>query len=80
MNRRNLNNLFFLLTGFKEAVDFSLESSDGLSYEAVEDLVKQVIKYSPKTNHENFHSVLYAGFDYYGLSAAWIMDALNTIP
>lgn len=57
-----------------------MENEEGLSYESVEAIVRQVVKYSPKTNHPNFHSVLYAGYDFYGLSAAWIMEALNTIP
>jgi glutamate/tyrosine decarboxylase-like PLP-dependent enzyme len=44
----------------------------------VEKLCQQIIKFSVKTNGQNFHNQLFGGLDFYGLSAEWITSALNT--
>ncbi|XP_068082612.1 acidic amino acid decarboxylase GADL1 [Anabrus simplex] len=41
-------------------------------------LSREVIQYSVKTNHPNFHNQLYAGVDPYGYAGALITEALNT--
>lgn len=60
--------------------DFSVDNETTLDVETIEKICRDVMKYSTKTNHPNFHSILYAGYDPYGLCASWIIDALNTCP
>lgn len=44
----------------------------------VEDLCRDIIKLSVKTNNRNFHNQLFGGLDFYGLGAEWITSALHT--
>lgn len=44
----------------------------------IEQLCREVIKFSLKTNNPNFHNQLFGGLDFYGLGAEWITSALNT--
>lgn len=44
----------------------------------VEDLCRDIIKFSVKTNNRNFHNQLFGGLDFYGLGAEWITSALHT--
>lgn len=41
-------------------------------------LCQDVIKFSVKTNNQNFHNQLFGGLDFYGLGADWITSALNS--
>ncbi|CRK92556.1 CLUMA_CG006113, isoform A, partial [Clunio marinus] len=44
----------------------------------IENLCREVIKLSVKTNNRNCHNQLFGGLDFYGLAAEWITNALNT--
>jgi len=44
----------------------------------VEQLCREVIKYSTKTNNGNCHNQLFGAVDFYGMGAEWITSALNT--
>lgn len=41
-------------------------------------LCEGVVKFSVKTNNQNFHNQLFGGLDFYGLGAEWITSALNS--
>lgn len=38
----------------------------------------QVVQYSVKTGHENFHNQLFGAIDAYAMGGSWLTDALNT--
>lgn len=44
----------------------------------LEKLCQDVIKFSVKTNNQNFHNQLFGGVDFYSLGAEWITSAMNT--
>ncbi|XP_001843283.2 acidic amino acid decarboxylase GADL1 isoform X1 [Culex quinquefasciatus] len=62
----------------KKLVDFTLDSDEPRDQAGVEQIIKQVLQYSVRTGHANFHNQLFAGVDPYGLAGSWITDALNT--
>lgn len=41
-------------------------------------ICEQVIRYSVKTGHPQFHNQLFGALDPFGLAGSWITDALNT--
>lgn len=41
-------------------------------------ICKQVIHYSVKTGHPQFHNQLFGGVDPFALAGSWITEALNT--
>uniref|UniRef100_A0A336MMD0 CSON003636 protein n=1 Tax=Culicoides sonorensis TaxID=179676 RepID=A0A336MMD0_CULSO len=60
--------------------EFTIDNQGHATPAAIEQICRDVMKYSTKTNHVKFHTFLYGGYDFYGLCASWIIDALNTIP
>lgn len=50
----------------------------GASHDDLLKLCKLVIKYSVKTGSSRFYNQLYSGLNAYGLTGAWLTDALNT--
>lgn len=62
----------------KNLIDFTLDNVAPREQSDVERIVKDVLHYSVKTGHQNFHNQLFAGVDPYGLAGSWITDALNT--
>ncbi|XP_055305528.1 cysteine sulfinic acid decarboxylase [Sitodiplosis mosellana] len=58
-------------------IDLSVPK-EGTTPENIRKICETVIKYSLKTSHPHFHNQLFGAVDPYGLSAAWITDALNT--
>lgn len=61
-------------------INFSLtDNVEPLENDAdIEQICRDVIKLSVKTNNQNFHNQLFGGMDFYGLGAEWITSALNT--
>ncbi|KAG6448121.1 acidic amino acid decarboxylase GADL1 [Manduca sexta] len=55
-----------------------LDISEGVTDQELEECVRQVLKYSVKTNKAVFRNQLYSDTDPYGLSGAWIAEAFNT--
>jgi hypothetical protein len=43
----------------------------------IDEVFRDVIKYSVKNNHMCFQNELYGGYDPYSLASSWITDALN---
>lgn len=46
--------------------------------EAIEQAMRQTIRFSVHTSSPNFHNQLYAGIDEYGLAGSWLTDVFNT--
>ncbi|XP_052754149.1 glutamate decarboxylase 1-like [Galleria mellonella] len=55
-----------------------LDVTIGVDDEKLEQCVREVLKYSVKTDKSIFRNQLYGGTDPYGLSGAWIAEAFNT--
>lgn len=71
-------NYFCYFFSFQELFDFTI-NNDGISdHNAIRTICEQVIRYSVKTNHIQFHNQLYAGMDPFALAGTWISEALNT--
>ncbi|XP_015181211.1 PREDICTED: acidic amino acid decarboxylase GADL1 [Polistes dominula] len=64
-------------TDLKELFSFKL-SQDGSTPEAMDTVIRKIIKYSVKTFSPNFHNQLFAGVDKYGMVGAWLTEILNT--
>lgn len=62
----------------KNLVDFTIDGDEPREQADVESIIKDVLHYSVRTGHSNFHNQLFAGVDPYGLAGSWITDALNT--
>jgi glutamate/tyrosine decarboxylase-like PLP-dependent enzyme len=67
-------------SSFQKLFDVSLTSNVQSTEDdsELEELCRRVVKFSVKTNGQNFHNQLFGGLDYYGLGAEWITSALNT--
>ncbi|XP_072933330.1 glutamate decarboxylase 1 [Epargyreus clarus] len=55
-----------------------LDITKGVNDSDLERCVRQVLKYSVKTNKATFRNQLFGATDPYGLSGAWIAEAFNT--
>lgn len=62
----------------EEILNLQLED-EGVSEKKVEEILKDVIKYSVKVNHSLNNNELYGGYNPYSLAATWVTDALNNI-
>ncbi|XP_055389886.1 cysteine sulfinic acid decarboxylase [Condylostylus longicornis] len=69
----------------KKKIDLKIDNSSKSSsfyetnnYENIKDILKDVIKYSVKTNHPYFRNQLFGQLDPFGLAGTWISEALNT--
>ncbi|XP_045210018.2 cysteine sulfinic acid decarboxylase-like isoform X2 [Mercenaria mercenaria] len=51
---------------------------DPANHKELLDICKTVIDYSVKTSNPRFFNQLYSGINIYGLTGAWLSDALNT--
>lgn len=58
--------------------DFTVSAQGVSDVDGIKDICRQIINYSVKTCHPQFHNQLFGGVDPYGLAASWITDALNT--
>ncbi|XP_058821927.1 acidic amino acid decarboxylase GADL1 [Topomyia yanbarensis] len=62
----------------KNLIDFTIDNPEPREQSEIERLIKDILHFSVKTGHKNFHNQLFAGVDPYGLVGSWITDALNT--
>ncbi|XP_012252740.2 cysteine sulfinic acid decarboxylase [Athalia rosae] len=51
---------------------------DAATPEQLDEMVRQIVRYSVKTSNPHFYNQLYGGVDIYGLVGAWLTEALNT--
>jgi hypothetical protein len=65
---------------FQNIIDFSLENNieEEKDDSVIENLCRQIIKYSVKTNRDNFQNQLFKGTDPYALAGSWITEAMNS--
>lgn len=62
----------------QQLLDLQVEQETGVRTKEVEEICRQVIKYSIKINHPYHQNELYGGYDPFALAASWITSALNT--
>ncbi|KAB7496498.1 Cysteine sulfinic acid decarboxylase [Armadillidium nasatum] len=62
----------------QKILPLSINYSGCQSIEEIENILQQVVRYSVKTSHPHFYNQLFGGVDEVGLSAAWLLEALNT--
>ncbi|XP_059051634.1 cysteine sulfinic acid decarboxylase [Achroia grisella] len=55
-----------------------LDVATGVDDDKLEKCVREVLKYTVKTEKSTFRNQLYGGTDPYGLAGAWISEAFNT--
>lgn len=55
-----------------------LDVTEGTPDKELEECVRQVVKYSVKTNQPMFRNQLDGGTDPYGLAASFVAEAFNT--
>ncbi|XP_023287909.1 acidic amino acid decarboxylase GADL1 [Orussus abietinus] len=51
---------------------------EGATEAEIEEVLRQIIRHSVRTNSPHFHNQLYGGVDDYGLAGAWFTEAFNT--
>jgi len=54
-----------------------LNSDTALSEPELEDVCRQVIRFSLKNRHPYYFSHMFGGVDPYGLAASWLTEAIN---
>ncbi|RXG73515.1 Cysteine sulfinic acid decarboxylase [Armadillidium vulgare] len=62
----------------QKILPLSINYSGCQSIEEIENILQQFVRYSVKTSHPHFYNQLFGGVDEVGLSAAWLLEALNT--
>lgn len=61
----------------KKMLDLYIDD-EGIGDDEIEDVFKDVVKYSLKNNQKCFQNELYGGYDAYSLASGWVTDALSS--
>ena len=62
----------------KKLLDLDVDQEEGLKSKEVQEVCRQIIRYSININHPHHQNELYGAYDPFALGASWVTSALNT--